>query len=344
MSKPIVISMDSQRLSRTAQELRKIGITDFMHFEGVDGKVSRETAPELTSLCRRVCTDKIVGVGLAHIRLAKKLLETGKQGEVYLVLEDDIKVKYDEAETQRLLETTIKNAPQNWDIITVFCQGNCSSNKHVELDRILHGSTAAYLLSWSGVQKMANEKLVYHIDHQRNSLRFNTQKGPQVFDTYDPTGRVRIGNQSIGFWAKQDLLRFGSFDINVLQWLCFVLLITIIISTLILPVSSDVGLKLLLFIVAWHFTIPIFTSLEYLHYKCSLLTHVFGIAFPLLLLITVKISWRTFLVVLMALMMLIFHGLTYSVHNEDPLYDGTAHFPSLHREPNLLKNLIMPAT
>ena len=315
MNKSFVISVDESRFSRTLTELAPLGIKADL-FRGVDGKNARLEAPELTGLCRKACTDKIIGVGIAHIRLAKHIVANETPGGVFLVLEDDVKAKYGAEETRYLIKTAVDQAPPGWDIITLFCQGNCHTSFNKELDRILHGSTAAYLLSWYGAQKLAKEKLVYHIDHQRNSLGYNTYKGPRVFDTYDPVTGNMVAGQSIQFWTKQDLVRVAGKDINMLQWLILMVCLCAGVIIFVMPFIPDLSWKLLLFVFAWHCTIPMFTSLEYLHYKCSSITHLFGILFPVAVIIIVRTSWYTVPILLMASMMLIFHILTALVELE----------------------------
>ena len=115
---------------------------------------------KVTKMCQLTCTDGIIGCGLSHIELAKHIVETDKNSFA-LVLEDDIKPIVSNFK-QRIINLA-KNAPKDWDLIKIHNHGFC---KTLNNPIWLCGSTAGFLISKKGAQKVSNLQLKNHIDIQ----------------------------------------------------------------------------------------------------------------------------------------------------------------------------------
>lgn len=217
-----IISISANKYERTVKELAKVGVRGVL-FPGVDGKRNR-TSPQVLPFCAQFCTDKMIGCGLAHIRLAQYIATHCSDNDYSLVVEDDIRNPV--ADLVKQLARVVRESEAGWDVITLFCQGWCTT------PTIFAGSLAAYLLSRSGAQKLARFTLAYHLDIQWRSL--NRQLGPILFDTYDNKMPPIILRQSWVFWAHQHLIRLGGWDVTVghactllLLILCLVILFMI---------------------------------------------------------------------------------------------------------------------
>lgn len=201
-----IISIDPDRYDRTARELARVGVRGIL-FQGVDGKRDRQS-PQVTPFCAQFCTDKMIGTGLAHIRLAEHIARTGhdSKSQHTLVVEDDVWNPVPDLVTR--IQEVVRNAQSEWDVITLFCQGVCAS------PRFLSGSTAAYLISLGGARKLSKKRLSYHIDMQWSS-GLNIYLGPTLFETCDPRQPPILFRQSWLFWTKQHLIRVGAWDVTV---------------------------------------------------------------------------------------------------------------------------------
>lgn len=284
-----VISMSAERLERTR---RNMAPHSLKHVPGVDGAHHRVDATRLTSFCRAMCTDRIIGCALAHQDVARHMVDNDVH--VALVLEDDVFLTADdlEAELDALL------ADESWEILTLFCQGICSDRT-----RVFQGSTAAYLMRSSAARKMARMKLSYHADFIRSSRAFETKVGPQLFGTYDERRGIVVRGQSLRFWMSQQAVRVLGRDLTIGQGL--VLAGAIVAGSMSLRcVKTAVGLVVLLTVIAF------FMSNETQYYRCSPETHVFGLLFPAFVLLRNDASALSrWTVTVLAQAMLAFHVL-----------------------------------
>ena len=128
-------------------------------FKGIDSKLGEHLgySNHLTGTCKDSCPDGLVGCGLSHILLAKKLYDQGSQ--LVLILEDDAYPLVDDLNKE--IQKVISETPSDWDIIKLhcdFCQNGTSDP--------LGGSAAAYLVNKSGLEKIHKMKLDWHFDLQ----------------------------------------------------------------------------------------------------------------------------------------------------------------------------------
>jgi hypothetical protein len=105
-----------------------------------------------------------------------------------LILEDDAFPKV--CNLLEHIQKTIQETPDSWDMIKLHCAG-CIDN----FTRNTGTGAAAYLLSATGIQKVADMKLSYHIDHQFNRSDLVTYKSPyNLFWTDESYSAVRASN------------------------------------------------------------------------------------------------------------------------------------------------------
>lgn len=149
-------------------------------FSGIDAKKGEhvEYSEYLTDWCRDSCPSGVIGCGLSHILLAKKLFEKGSH--LVLVLEDDAYPLV--PDLNREIEKIIEETPKDWDIIKLHCDF-CKNNSSDPTG----GSTAAYLINKSGLEKLSTMKLKWHID-----LQWNMESNLKVYKS----------NENI-FWADE---------------------------------------------------------------------------------------------------------------------------------------------
>ena len=264
-----VISMSDARLQQTREELAPHPLT---HVPGVRGADHRGDA-RLTRFGRAFCTDRMVGCALAHHDAARRIVEDGHA--VALVLEDDVLVQGDKATLAARVEAVLRahEGEPSWDIITLFCQGVCNNRS-----RFWNWSTAAYLISAKGATTLGNIKIGYHADFIRNSMLFNVVVGPNLFSTRDVRSIIPFGNQSLGFWANQDALRIGRSNATVTHAL-------VVWSVLLVLAKRHGKDALLTALLAFPGVVALFMSYETQYYRCSSITHAFGILFPLAVLL-----------------------------------------------------------
>lgn len=163
-------------------------------FSGVDSKKGEhlEYSEYLTDTCRDLCPNGVIGCGLSHILLAKKLYEKGSQ--LVLILEDDAYPLVTDLNLE--IKKIIEETPKDWDIIKLHCDF-CKNNSNDPTG----GSTAAYLINKSGLKKLSNMKLNWHIDLQWNlESKLKVYKSNvNIFWADEKTSENR---ESINFFGK----------------------------------------------------------------------------------------------------------------------------------------------
>ena len=209
---------------------------DPVRFIGVDARKDEhlEYREYVTEWCQTMCPKAVIGCGLSHVLLARHIRDLGLP--MALVLEDDAYPK-----VQNLLERiyeTIREVPEDWDIIKLHC-GFCLKGTHNSTG----ASAAAYLLSASGIQKMAELKVNFHVDAQMNSSDFKIYKSRyNLFWTDESWSTIRTSNStSFSFkipfltgtiypiaLGSAPLLRIPFLDINFTNFHCCLVVICIL--------------------------------------------------------------------------------------------------------------------
>jgi hypothetical protein len=195
-------------------------------FPGIYGKdiSDNDTISELGKI---LCSPKMIGCGLSHIELAKKLLDS--ENDFELIFEDDIVITDISGESlSKYVISEVSKISEPWDIIkfhNIGIKGLC-------------GSTAAYALSKSGIKKLAKQKLHFHIDIIINNGYDLFVVENDIFTTQDQTNMysntlfdLELFGQKMGWYFNQDFigqkLKFGNTCIMML----FILLLCIIYKT-----------------------------------------------------------------------------------------------------------------
>ena len=199
---------------------------DPVRFIGVDGRKDEHLKYKefITGWCQTTCPKALIGCGLSHVLLARHLRDMGVP--MALVLEDDAFPK-----TSNLLQhiyEAIQDVPEDWNIIKLHC-GGCWDGTTKNTGT----STAAYLVSASGIQKMAELKVNFHIDQQMNGSDMVQYKSRyNLFWTDESSSTIRTSNSTWlnykpkGLSGDQPLSQQFSYpayripgtDIHVLTW------------------------------------------------------------------------------------------------------------------------------
>jgi len=317
----INLEKDSSNLQRTKNELKKSGFNmkNIHRFNAVNGKNINRWDEDIHIMCKNICTDKMIGCGLSHINLCKELVN--KNLKYVLIVEDDI-LNIPSINYQKELNKTILYFEQkdpNWDIIILHDSGVCKKNE--KTNGLFCGSTAAYLISNNGLKKMSQIKLGCHIDHNRNSYYFNTYSGPHLFDTNENQSKIEVLNKirfldnSFYYWATQDMMMipFTNIKLNVLTTLIIqFLILLLIIYYLVFKQELNFIVLFLSFILSLIFTYIFYTNNDTSFYRCSTMTHYFGMIYPVLIIIALFIYMFKYIYVFyvlycLSLSMLFFH-------------------------------------
>ena len=162
------------------KSLQSIGLKP-IGFKGVNGKRDEHMKYQeyIDPDCLASCPKAVIGCGLSHILLARKLYEEGH--DVALVLEDDAYPKLVHFD----FESIIKSVPEDWEII------KCNTCK-------LGLSAAAYLMNRKGMNKLGNLKVKYHIDYQISYLsNIRVYSVTNLFWTDESTSNIRVSNGNV---------------------------------------------------------------------------------------------------------------------------------------------------
>ena len=318
-----IINMDKDKanIERTNNELKKINydMSKVHRFSGVDGNKVNVNEENVHPVCKIFCTNKIIGCGLSHIKLCEKL--KNENVKIALILEDDIKTIPNIDLNKEINETIerISKQDSNWDIILLHKQGFCKEYKKINGD--VCGSAAAYLISDKGMEKFSNLMLTYHNDFIRNTKKFNSYVGPTLFHSYEDESNITLLNnimikdKSFYFWSQQHMMKIPFFNIDIkLLFLLFLILLLTIIKLYYVFVKNKINFIVLFItsILVLFFTFNYYALNDTAYYKCSDITHFFGILFPIIVIFVLfkyltKNVYTFILVYSLSLSMLVFH-------------------------------------
>lgn len=159
----------------------------------------------------------VIGCSLSHILLSKYLYENYStfKNIYFLILEDDVFPNDEYINNPKLFYNHLNNEIQNikifdkdWDIIQLHSDGLIDT-KSTYVTHPFTGSTAAYLISFNGLQKMCNEKVTYHIDFvTQNFLKYRKYRSKiNLFYTNEKSSVNREIKYSRSVSAKSFLLK-----------------------------------------------------------------------------------------------------------------------------------------
>lgn len=226
MMRTYLLTMDPVRRDRTLEELAKAGISpaQIVVVHGVNG---RETVrnEDLGQACRYLCTDKMVGCGMSHIRIADMVARS--EASYAFVVEDDVRAIPGVTSMAAMEEARrrISQTQPDWHVIKLHWTGF----PHLHIS----GSTGAYLLSNRGARILREQRVHWHIDLQF-PYALNVVDGPLLWQTFDPQTPPIIGNMSWRFYASQHLFGFGGLVVTVMQFLCVLAIVVLLAVALVL--------------------------------------------------------------------------------------------------------------
>ena len=192
-------------------------------------------------------TDFMKGCALSHLRLYDEFLKGND--EYILVLEDDARLTSENQNSNisSKIKQIISQYPSDWDIIRLIYQGFCNV-KSIDI-KFLCGSTAAYLISRRGAQKMLKNGCVGNIDLCMSYLRdFKIYNHPeQLFEPPNPhstsryvspieqkilSAKIGDGDLPIWFYLNSHIFKdpMTNKSVNYKQIIIFILLLVCVIK------------------------------------------------------------------------------------------------------------------
>lgn len=208
-----------------------------VRFRGVNAKKDEhlDYKDDVTKWCFNTCPKSVIGCGLSHVLLAQSLRDQGVP--LALVLEDDAFPKV--CDVLAHIQKTIQEVPEDWEIIKLHCL-MCVDGS---VKNYIGGSSAAYLINASGIEKLSNMKVNFHIDSQMTFSNIKIYKSRyNLFWTDEKTSTNR-GNDvpflrsvktSSGEQSWSQVLSFYVFRIPIIGfevkvWQLFLLFLVIIV-------------------------------------------------------------------------------------------------------------------
>lgn len=216
---------------------------DARHFQAIDGRdPSLRLLPEVTFFARAFCPSKTLGIALSHRTLAAHFLTSHPDAPWCLILEDDA-VPREELDLPRALERCMEeNAGR--DFVRLYCQAFCRD----DTPWLPQGSTAAYLLSRSGAEKLRQLPVFWHVDVQMNAPYFKGAGRP-LFLTRDAHAACpSFSWQELRFILQQPYLRVpgAGLELTCGRFLGPVLLLLLLACLTLGPCSHAAALLLTL--------------------------------------------------------------------------------------------------
>ena len=239
----INLKKDKQKWKKMQSNFKNTGIK-LIRFNAIHGanltdddKIFKEN--HITKKCNLTCTDGMIGCGLSHIKLANYIINNDKN-DYSLILEDDVNPIVSNFKNE--IMKAINNAPKNADLIKIYYHGAC---KNPNDPLLICGSTAGYIITKKGAEKLSNFQLDFHIDWQMqqtpNFILYNSSKILLSEDTSDSSISERNilnkldninvkGFQKISWYLNEPLFKIPYFNINItfIKFLIFIYIITFI--------------------------------------------------------------------------------------------------------------------
>ena len=190
MIPPTYVVTLNKDLGEQGDALKKAGL-DPIIFHGVDSRKDEhlQYIDQINPRCLIMCPKSVIGCGLSHILLAKKIYYTG--ASIALIIEDDAYPKVDNLEDE--ITKTLNEVPDDWEIIKLHCDIRCKDGQN-EVGR--NGSTAAYLINRRGLEIMMNTKVLQHIDWQQTTILKLYKSKVNLFWTDERKGSTNRIQQS----------------------------------------------------------------------------------------------------------------------------------------------------
>ena len=171
----------------------------------------------------------VIGCSLSHILLSKHILQNYNQNNndnnnnnqnnnknnYFLIMEDDVfpleKYNNDSELFYNVLSNEINNIniiDPNWDIIQLHSDGIIDTRSTYNT-HFFTGSTAAYLISINGLNKLSKEKVTYHIDFvTQNCIKYRKYRSREnLFYTNEKSSVNREVRINKSLTIKSNILK-----------------------------------------------------------------------------------------------------------------------------------------
>ena len=179
----INLKKDTKKWNQIQEDFRNTGI-HLNRFDAIYGKKMTKEDLEFkkentTTSCKLFCTDGVIGCGLSHIKLAKKILKEDPN-DFALILEDDVSPRVNNFKDE--IYKAVERAPKDWDIILLYTQGVTNYKDNTWECTNISGSAIAYLINYNGFKKRYDDYKVKHLpDLERCFVNCNIYKTPTMY-------------------------------------------------------------------------------------------------------------------------------------------------------------------
>lgn len=231
-----VINLDKSkdRLEKITFNLNSLDLK-FNRFSAIYGKnLSNEIINDKTNIyCRNLlCNYGIVGCGLSHLELWKKLVNS--DSKYFMILEDDVKLNNNSIKIINKLENIIDEYSIDWinlgciDIGCFFIQTTFEIDEYKFGRPIFPLRTGAYIITKSGANKLLQNitEITYHIDFdiaiKNFYIKFNYYSSNiPIIEYTDDESTIATKNNSL-------IINFlNTIGLNYFGWILNIPIITI---------------------------------------------------------------------------------------------------------------------
>jgi Glycosyltransferase family 25 (LPS biosynthesis protein) len=175
-----VINLDKDH-ERLEKMKARLGENKFIRIQGIYGNdydYSNDDAVYFT--CKYLCPKSVIGCALSHRLALKTFLETSKK-EYLLLLEDDAEPV--EANFIKKTEESIKNAPENWDVIKLDWGISIWPQSTTYLAKNYHSHysslTTSLIINKKGAKRILDNKIYWHYDSDLYFYGINVYNSPE---------------------------------------------------------------------------------------------------------------------------------------------------------------------
>ena len=189
--KTFVINLNDYRDNYDKQlpYLESIGL-NIEHFSGINALKDEHLNPKykqyISNFALKFTPKSVIGCALSHILCCKHIynnyintennnITCKNKTEYFLIMEDDAFPKYNKLEFYKRLNKTLEDIEildPKWEIIQLHSDFIYETKETYNV-HLLSGSTAAYLISKSGIKKNIHDKIYSHIDiYQHNFINY----------------------------------------------------------------------------------------------------------------------------------------------------------------------------
>ena len=237
--KTFVINLDDYKENYNKQlpYLESLGLK-IERFSGINALKDEHFNPKYKEYISNFafnCTPKsVIGCALSHILCCKHIYENyiinessyGGKTPYFLIMEDDAFPKYNKSEFYEKLNKTISDITIldiNWEIIQLHSDAFYPTTNTYHTHFVC-GSTAAYLISESGLKKNLKYKILHQIDFiEHNFIRFRKYRAKEnLFYTNEKDSLNRNINKTknlsyYSLYFKSYILEFINKYTNLLK-------------------------------------------------------------------------------------------------------------------------------